>query len=79
MREEIAEVDRNYFYEWAKEFVEHVKNLTAKNQNFLRKYDEYRCHMSIMALKLFKRERNYSLCVTSAQVWQITDTGGFIV
>ena len=53
MREQNGGVDSNNFYEWAKLFVNHVKDLTFGGRKVLLTYDGYRSHMSLRTLELF--------------------------
>ena len=52
MRESVAEVDSDNFFEWAKKFIEDVRALAADGRRVFLIYDGYRSHMNLRALSL---------------------------
>ena len=48
-------MDKYICIEWAKQFVEDVKDLTSGTRKFLLLYDAYRIHMSLQALTTFEQ------------------------
>lgn len=54
MREKRGGVDSTNFLSWAKEFVSHVRDLTAGGRKILLIYDAYRSHMTLAVLELFR-------------------------
>ena len=57
MREELAGVDSEIFYDYAKRFIEHLQDLSADNRHVLLKHDACHSHMSLRTIELF-RENN---------------------
>lgn len=55
MRPEVASVGDESFYEFAKMFYEHDKDLTAGGRPVLLTYDAYRSHLSVRALLHFRK------------------------
>lgn len=53
VREDIGGVNSDFFYQWALNFVNHVKGLTLNGREVLLTYDGYCSHMSVRALQLF--------------------------
>lgn len=48
-------MDSINFYEWAKVFIESVRDLTASGRKLLLTYDAYRAHTTLSVLELFKK------------------------
>jgi len=53
MRDQNGGVDSENFYQWARLFVESVKDLTSNGRKLLLTYDAYRAHLSLRVLELF--------------------------
>lgn len=54
MRNKVGGVEGTNFFEWRKEFFEHVRPLTAGGRNLLLSYDGYRSHIALRVLDLFR-------------------------
>ena len=54
MRENVAGVDNHNFIEWAKQFVNDLKDLTMNNRKVLLVLDFDRSHMMYYALKILQ-------------------------
>ena len=51
MREEVASIDLDSFYEFASKFAARVRHLTKNRRNILSIYDAYRSHMTLRTLQ----------------------------
>jgi len=55
MREKVAGVDSNSFFQWAEMFCKFVEPQTAGGRKVLLTYDGYRSHLSLRVLEMFQK------------------------